>query len=187
MGDILVLDLETQKAFEEVNGRHNMRDLLISVVGIYSYQRDAFECYEEKDLSKLFPMLETADLIVGFNTKRFDYLVLEPYYKKSLDHLRSLDIMEEVQKMLGHRLSLDTIAKATLNKSKIGAGLDAIRYFRNGEIEKLKEYCLEDVRLTRDLYEYGKKHGKLYYTDRSGKGILSFSVRWEMETQQSLF
>jgi DEAD/DEAH box helicase domain-containing protein len=186
MGDILVLDLETQKSFEEVNGR-NFRDLLVSVVGLYSYQRDQFECYEEKEVPHLLPMLETADLVIGFNTKRFDYLVLEPYFNKSLDHLRSLDILEEVQKTLGHRLSLDTLAKATLNQSKIGEGLDAIRYFRSGEMDKLKKYCLEDVRLTRDLYEYGKKNGKLYYSDRSGKGILSFSVKWEMETQQSLF
>ncbi|MBI1819832.1 MAG: ribonuclease H-like domain-containing protein [Nitrospirae bacterium] len=186
MGDILVLDLETQKAFDDVNGR-NARDLLVSVVGIYSYQRDACECYEEKDLPALLPMMEGANLIIGFNTKRFDYLVLEPYFQKTLDHLRSLDILEEVQKALGHRLSLDTIAKATLNQAKLGAGLDAIRYFRNGEIEKLKKYCLEDVRLTRDLYEYGKKHGKLYYTDKSGKGVLSVAVNWQMETQQSLF
>ncbi len=186
MGDILVLDLETQKSFDEVNGR-NFRDLLVSVVGLYSYQRDAFECYDEKDVHHLLPMLESADLVIGFNTKRFDYLVLEPYFKKTLDHIRSLDILEEVQKTLGHRLSLDTIAKATLNQSKIGEGLDAIRYFRAGEIDKLKKYCLEDVRLTRDLYEYGKKHGKLYYTDKMGKGILSFAVKWELETQQSLF
>ncbi|MBI1823983.1 MAG: ribonuclease H-like domain-containing protein [Nitrospirae bacterium] len=186
MGDILVLDLETQKSFEEVNGR-NFRDLLVSVVGLYSYQKNVFECYVENEVHLLLPMLESADLVIGFNTKRFDYLVLEPYFKKSLDHLRSLDILEEVQKTLGHRLSLDTLAKATLNQSKIGEGLDAIRYFRSGEIDKLKKYCLEDVRLTRDLYEYGKKNGKLYYSDRSGKGILSFSVKWEMETQQSLF
>jgi DEAD/DEAH box helicase domain-containing protein len=186
MGDILVLDLETQKSFDEVNGR-NFRDLLVSVAGIYSYQRDVFECFEEKEVDRLLPMMESADLVVGFNTKRFDYLVLEPYFRKSLEHIRSLDILEEVQKILGHRLSLDTIAKATLNQSKIGEGLDAIRYFRNGELEKLKKYCLEDVRLTRDLYEFGKKNGKLYYTDRSGKGILSFSVKWEMEKQQSLF
>lgn len=186
MGDILVLDLETQKAFEEVNGR-NTRDLLVSVVGVYSYKKDAFVCYEEKELSGLLPILESADLIVGFNTKKFDYIVLEPYFNKTLDHLRSLDILEEVQKTLGHRLSLDTIAKATLNQGKSGDGLDAIKYFRNGEMERLKKYCLDDVRITRDLYEYGKKNGKLFYTDRSGKGILSFPVRWQMETQQSLF
>ena len=48
-------------------------------------------------------------------------------------------------------------------QGKTGYGLDAIRYFREGEIEKLKSCYLAEVRLTRGLYEYGRRHGHTKY------------------------
>ncbi len=176
MGDVIVLDLETQKTFDEVGGRSNLHLLRVSVVGLYSYAKDAFSTYTEWETPGLRSLLEQAELVVGFNIKRFDFLVLEPYLKKSLRHLPTLDIMEEVERHLGHRLSLETIARATLAAGKSGSGLDAIKYFRAGEMDKLKSYCLDDVRLTRDLYEYGKRHGVIKY-DRGGS-IYNIPVNW---------
>jgi len=178
-GDIIVLDLETQKSFEEVGGRDHLDRLLVSVVGIYSYERDQFLAYTEPELFHLFPVLEGARLIIGFNIKRFDYKVLQPYYHRALAQFPTLDILEEVVKILGHRLSLETLAQATLGRGKVGTGLDALRYFRQGELEKLKAYCLEDVKVTRDLYEHGKLHKKLLYYDRSGEKALTLPVQWE--------
>lgn len=178
-GDIIVLDLETQKSFEEVGGRDHLGRLLVSIVGIYSYEKDQFVTYSEQELVHLFPVLEEARLIIGFNIKRFDYKVLEPYRHRGLAHLPTLDILEEAVKVLGHRLRLESLAQATLGRGKAGTGLDAIRYFRQGELEKLKTYCLEDVRVTRDLYEYGKLHKKLLYYDRPGEKVLSLPVQWK--------
>lgn len=176
MGDILVLDLETQKSFDEVGGRENLHLLRVSVAGLYSYQQDLFLTYTEWETPSMRGLLEEADLIVGFNLKRFDYPVLEPYLKRNLKTLPTLDIMEDVQRALGHRLSLDTLVRATLGEGKTGHGLDAIRYFREGEMEKLKQYCLADVRLTRDLYEYGKQHGRLLF--EKNNEVRSFPVHW---------
>jgi DEAD/DEAH box helicase domain-containing protein len=176
MGDVIVLDLETQKSFDEVGGRENLHLLRVSVVGIYSYDQDLFRTFTEWDTPSLRGILEDAGLIVGFNIKRFDYPVLEPYLKRSLKNLPTLDIMEEVERFLGHRLSLDALVKATLGEGKTGHGLDAIRFFREGDTEKLKSYCLSDVRLTRDLYEYGKRHGLLRY-QKNGE-YYSIPVNW---------
>ena len=178
MGDTLVLDLETQKSFDEVGGRENFHLLRVSVVGLYSYEAQAFKTFTEWEVPSLLPILELAQLVIGFNIKRFDYAVLEPYFKRPLTHLRTLDIMEEVTKVLGHRLSLDSLASATLGQKKLGSGLDALKYFKAGQIDKLKEYCLEDVRLTRDLYEYGKRHGKLLYYEQRGLQIASLAASW---------
>jgi DEAD/DEAH box helicase domain-containing protein len=126
-------------------------------------------------------------LIVGFNIKRFDYVVMGPYFERSqksgvrsqgsvLDRLPTLDLMEEVANVLGHRVSLNALAVETLGAAKLGNGLDALGYWKRGEIEKLKAYCLEDVRLTRDLYEYGKTHGRLYY--RKDGERREVAVRW---------
>ena len=176
MGDVIVLDLETQKSFDEVGGRGNFHLLRVSVTGIYSYDQDEFRTYTEWETPSLRGVLERAGLIVGFNIKRFDYLVLKPYVKRDLAVLPTLDIMEDVQRVLGHRLSLDALVKTTLGEGKTGHGLDAIRYFREGELEKLKSYCLADVRLTRDLYEYGKRHGRMMY-EKNGD-VRSIPVNW---------
>ena len=77
--------------------------------------------------------------------------------------LPTLDLLFEAQKGLGRRISLDALAQATLGASKLGSGLDALEYYRAGDWERLERYCLEDVKLTRDLYEYARKYGQLFF------------------------
>ncbi len=170
----IVLDLETKHTFQEVGFDH--RKLGISMVGIYDYGRNVFEAYFENDLNKLFPLLESASLIIGFNIRKFDFPVLAPYYVGQIDNLPLLDLLEDVEKAMGFRLALDVLAKETLGAQKNGHGLLAIEYYRTGNLEKLKEYCLSDVRITRDLYEWGKKQGKVYFKD--AKGRREIPVQW---------
>lgn len=177
MADTIVLDLETQKTFDEVGGRSHLHLMRVSLVGTYFYKEDRFRTFTEWEAPALRGILEEAGLVVGFNIKRFDYPVLKPYLKKSLAHIPTLDIMEDVQRQLGHRLSLDTLVKATLGEGKTGHGLDAIRFFREGRLEELKRYCLSDVRLTRDLFEYGKRNGHIRY-QKNGQS-LSIPVNWK--------
>lgn len=180
MKDHIVFDVETQHEFSEVGGRANPHLLKVSVVGCYSYKHDKFLAFEEKEIPEFEKMLKEASLLIGFNTKFFDYPVLQPYLKEiDLKKIPACDIMEDVAQILGHRLSLDSIAQATLGAQKSGNGLDAIRYFREGNMESLKKYCLDDVRLTRDIFEYGKTHGKLLYTSKYRPDALSVPVRWE--------
>ena len=176
MADTIVLDLETQKSFDEVGGRSNLHLLRVSVAGIYSYDQDQFLTFTEWETPALGDLLQQAKVVVGFNIKRFDFPVLVPYLKQRLNQVIALDLLEEVEKVLGHRLSLDHIAQATLGKAKTGHGLDAIKYFRNGELEKLKSYCLSDVAITRDLYEFGKQHGFLRY--QRNQTPYNIPVRW---------
>lgn len=171
----LVLDLETKKGFSEVKGR-DLKQLGVSVVGIYSFQDNEFKVFSEKDINLILPYLERAKLVIGFNTKGFDYPVLQPYLNFDLQSLNSLDIFEEARNSLGFRLSLNSIAEATLNVGKIGTGLDALKFFRQGEMEKLSQYCQHDVLLTRELYEFGKRNGHLIY--RKGMGLETFPVSW---------
>ncbi len=171
----IVLDLETKKSFEQVEGR-NPELLGVSVVGIYSYKDEQFKVFPEKDIKLLLPYLERAGLVIGFNIKKFDYPVLKPYLDFDFSHLNSLDIFEEIQNYLGFRLSLNSIAKATLEIGKIGTGLDALKYFRHGEMDKLIEYCQHDVFVTREVYEYGRKHGHLLYF--RGTGLETIPVSW---------
>ena len=194
--NIIVFDLETKNAFADVGGRDNCAALEISVLGCYLYSTNEFRIFEEKQLSEFEKILQKKPLLVGFNSKKFDTAVLQPYMHFDLKQIPQLDIMEELQKFLGHRVSLESVAQATLGQSKSGSGMDAIRFWRNGEIEKLKKYCLEDVRITKDIYEYGAKHGELFYTPKFGTAKGRAPVHWkiahpdehqEPDMQQSLF
>ena len=110
--------------------------------------------------------MQSAELLIGFNSKYFDNRVLQPYFNKlKLNSIPHLDMLEVIKKELGFRIKLDNLAQTTLLKGKSGSGLDAIRYYRLGENENLEKYCLDDVRITRDVYEYGQNHGYLYYME----------------------
>src|SRR3989338_8519739 len=177
--DHIVFDIETQHEFSEVGGRNYPHLLKVSVIGCYSYLQDKFLVFEEKEIPEFEKMLKEASFPICFNTKFFDSPVLQPYLKElDLKSIPACDIMEDVTLVLGHRLSLDSIAQATLNAQKIGNGLDAIRYFRQGNMEALKKYCLDDVRFTRDFFEYGKTHGKLLYNSKSRSSSLAVTMRW---------
>jgi len=178
MGEKLVMDLETQKEFMEVEGRKP--ELLgVSIAGIYSYEANRYDAYLEADLAtKLAPRLQSAELLIGFNIRRFDLPVLQPYLPFSTTTLPVLDIMEEVVKNLGHRLSLESLAQATLGRGKSGSGLDALRWFKEGKFDLIAKYCLDDVKLTKELYDYGKEHGRLFATSRFSEEKLQIPVFW---------
>jgi DEAD/DEAH box helicase domain-containing protein len=184
MGERLVLDLETQRDFAEVEGRRP--ELLgVSVVGLYSYEEDRYEAYVEADLStNLAPRLQAAELLIGFNIRRFDLPVLQPYLSFSVTTLPVLDIMEEVVKNLGHRLSLESLAQATLGRGKSASGLDALRWFKEGRFDLITKYCLDDVKLTKELYDYGRQRGRLFATSRFGSEKLQIPVFWPERKQE---
>lgn len=181
MASPIVFDVETQKVFQEVDGETDK--LRVSVVGIYNYEDNSYKSYFEKDLPKLFPLFEKASLLIGFNIKKFDLEVLKPYYVGNLTKFPALDLMDGVQKSLGKRIALDDLVKGTLNQRKEGHGFLAINYFREGRFDKLAKYCLSDVRLTKELYEYGRKNKRVYYFGPYGK--VEIKVNWEVKQESN--
>ncbi len=164
----VVLDIETRNTFQDV-GAYNPSLLQVSLVGVYFYATDTFETFLEENLPKLWPRLERADRIIGYNLIGFDYPCLQSYYTGDIQKLPTLDLLAEIDKRLGFRIKLDDVAHATLGVGKSGHGLMAVEYWKKGEIEKLKEYCLQDVRITRDVYEYALKTQEVRYIDRMGQ------------------
>ena len=159
----LVVDLETKRSFDEVGGAEHRAQLGVSVVGVYSYTEDRFLTFREGQFDELSVLLKNADEVVGFNLIGFDWPVLAAELGPWVTELPTLDLMIEAQRALGRRISLDALAQATLGSSKLGSGLDALEYYRAGDWDKLERYCLEDVKLTRDLYEYARRYGQLFF------------------------
>ena len=164
----VVFDIETQNTFADIGGYIPKR-LKISIIGVYFYQTDEYVAYHVDELHKLWSQLEHCERMIGFNSKHFDIPVMNNYYPGDLMQIPQLDILEVVEQSLGHRIKLDAIAEATLGYGKSGTGLQAVEYWRQGQIEELKEYCLQDVKVTKEVYEYGLKHQALAYPDFGGE------------------
>jgi DEAD/DEAH box helicase domain-containing protein len=177
MKNLVYFDLETQKSAEEVGGWGNIRDMRMSIGVTYSTARGSYQIYQEEQVNNLIAELQKASLVVGFNHLRFDYEVLHRYTIFDLTQLPTLDLMIDLQKTLGHRLSLDAIATATLGVEKTAEGLQAIHWFKEGKLLEIAEYCCYDVKITRLVHEYGAAHQQLSYLNRFGKK-LSVAVKW---------
>jgi len=153
------------------------------VVGVSDYKNETLRSFFENELNKLYPLLENASFLVGFNIDSFDLPVLQGYYPGDASQFKTVDILEEIKKTLGRRLALNDIVKATLGKKKSGHGLQAINYYKEGKLEELKKYCLNDVLLTKEVFDYGVKNGVVYYTDASGKVAIKVDWRKYLEDE----
>ena len=177
---LLFLDLETQKSAQEVGGWQNTHLMRVSVAVIFDTAEERFHIFYEDDIRDLIDYLKKADLIIGFNVKRFDYRVLSAYASNELTLLPTFDILEDIYNRLGFRLSLDHLATETLERGKTADGLQALEWFRQGEMEKLVEYCRQDVIVTRDLFQYGLENGALIYRERQSDKRLRLRVDWKL-------
>ncbi len=176
--NIVYFDVETQKLFEEVGGRDASR-LLLACGVTWSTARNDFAVYWEKDAAALVAELKAADRVVGFNSIGFDYEVLKPYaLNENFRAFRSVDMLQDIYRTLNFRLSLDTIARATLGTTKTADGVQSVEWFRRGEMDKIAEYCKADVDITRRIYEFGCANGFVHYYSKLGSK-LKVVVNWK--------
>lgn len=160
----VVFDIETSNVFADV-GKNDASLLDISVVGVYQYATDKYNIFEPNEFKNLWPILENADLLIGFNSEHFDLPLLNKYYSGDLTKIRHLDILKEIRNSFGRRMKLDQIAEGTLGVRKSGQGMQATIWWKNGEHEKVKKYCLDDVKITKDVFDYAVKNNLLKFKE----------------------
>jgi DEAD/DEAH box helicase domain-containing protein len=177
---ILYFDLETQKSAEEVGGWQNTHLMMVSVAVLFDSLEGRFYIFTEDQTDRLIEHFIRADLVIGFNIKKFDYAVIAPYTSQNLNEIATFDILQDVYNRLGYRLSLDHLVSETLNKGKSADGLQALEWFKAGEIEKLTEYCKQDVILTRDLFLHGQEKGYLVYWNKQENERVRLLVDWDI-------
>jgi DEAD/DEAH box helicase domain-containing protein len=172
-----VMDIETQLSAQEVGGWHRADLMRVSCAVLYDSITENYEEFLEKDMDALMERLDSLDLIIGFNLKRFDYKVLSAYTSLDFWSLNTLDILEDVHKRLGYRLSLAHLANVTLGTSKSADGLQALRWWKEGKIKEIVEYCKKDVEITKDMFLYGYNKGHLLFKNKAGK-VVRLQVDW---------
>lgn len=198
----LIFDTETKKFFDEVPGNDPSK-LGVSITSVYIRTVDEnlkevegkMQSFWEKDFGELFKLFEKADRIIGFNSISFDVPALSSYFPSHWSKLKHFDILSEIRKIEGKRMSLNSLAKATLNSAKNDSGENAIKYWNAGDAEslaKLKKYCEMDVAITKDIYDFALKNGFLKYIDfwnetHEIKLDFNYPLEQTSKTQGSLF
>ena len=177
--DIVYFDLETRRTANDVGGWGNKHLMGISVACTYSTKLQEYMIYTEDETQALIDQLRRADLVVGFNHISFDYEVLMGHSLFDFrDQLHSFDLLVDLEKLLGHRIKLDAVAAATLGTGKTADGLDALKWWQQGLVAKIAEYCCYDVKVTKCVHEFGIEHGFVKYHDRNGRGQ-QVKVNWK--------
>ena len=182
----ITFDIETKNFFHDV-GRNDPALLDIAIVCTHDSETDKYESFLEEDFPALWKLIEHADMLIGYNSDHFDIPLLNKYYPGDITQIKSLDIMKEIYEVLGRRLKLDNVAKATLNEGKNDDGALANQMWKDGEIERLKKYCIQDVKITKEVYDYAIQHGRLVYNDGPERKTVKLDTsQWETKGDHSM-
>lgn len=172
----LVVDLETQNLVQDVGGWGHIDKLKISVACAFDSKTNSYLTFRENEISKLNDLCEQR-LIIGYNIRGFDLIILQAY-GLSLEKLDVFDIMYDVQTLTRQKyLKLETIAQGTLNVGKSADGLMAVEWWKKGEMDKIIQYCQQDVQVTKDIFEYGRKNGNVKLRRADGSDV-PVRVNW---------
>ncbi len=182
----IVFDLETQNIFSEVSS-NDPTALDISVASLYDSASDDYTTVTIDEIDSLWPIIEQADALVGYNSNHFDIPLLDKYYPGDLTQIKSIDILEDIKAALGRRLRLDSVAQATIGAKKSADGLQAVRWWREGEVNKVKKYCQQDVKVTKEVFEYARQHGSIKFKDGHRKREVVLDIaHWEEKGDAAL-
>ena len=182
----ITFDIETTNFFTDT-GINNPASLSLACVCIHDSETDAYTSYFEENLPKLWPILEKTDVLIGFNSDHFDIPILNKYYSADLTKIKSIDLMKEIKKKLGRRIGLDAVAGATLGKRKSGDGINSTVWWRKGEKQKVVDYCLDDVRLTKELYDFARANGHIKFREGTILRELPLDTAlWETKSESAL-
>jgi len=168
---VLVFDLETQRSADDVGGWGFASKMGLALAVVYDVTRAAYRTYYEADVERLLLDLALADRVVGFNIDRFDLAVLSGYTDRDLGRIRTLDLLAEIHRILGFRVSLNHLAEVNLGESKAGDGLQSLKWWKDGRIDLIERYCRKDVEVTRRLWELGRSQQFLLHRDKAGRTL----------------
>ncbi len=183
----IIFDIETDGIITNVGSKQVFPNIYVAC--IYDSETDKYSSYTVEQLKDLWPIFEKADLLIGYNSDSFDIPILNKYYSGDLSKIASLDLLSEIKESLGRRIKLDHVAEATLGRKKTGHGLEAMEWWKQGRYDDVIKYCIEDVRITKDIYEYALKNGILKFKDKDTgtvKDIKLDTSKWNKKSDSAM-
>jgi len=174
----IYLDLETLRSAESVGGWDKLDKLGVAVAVTYSPGLHQLGIFTEDNLGEMTTALQEADVVVGYNLINFDLKVLQGYKELNISNLHVCDLMLEVEKALGHRLSLCNLRAATLGHTPQFDGLEMTKLWENGEKEKVIECCCNDVLAMHALHQHGITRGEVLYYAGPDQELTTLKVNW---------
>ncbi len=191
---VAFFDLETEQLFEDLGMESKWsRDpskLSISCACV-KVNEEPCQVFLKEQAADLFQLLQSCDLVVGHNLYSFDYSVLQGAVHQPVANIlntKTLDMLFELEKKTGQRVALNDLAKLNLGLEKTEDSRSAPFLWRTGKRQQVINYCINDVELTKKVFEFGRDHQKLKYTAktmdfRSGErliiGIKEAEVDWK--------
>jgi hypothetical protein len=177
--DHIVVDVEIQRTIEETPGGWDATDKLgVSVAVVYEFLTDRFRIFGPDDIEALRKRLLAADRISGYNIWKFDFPVIWGLPgRRRVEGLagKTNDMLQRIWHSMGLPLNefnhlhkgwgLNAVASATIGCGKSGFGGDAPKWYQSGNWSRLVDYCVDDVRIERDLAVFMDKYG--YVTNGS--------------------
>ena len=173
----VVIDIETTTGIED---RNDISNLELSICGCYDYETDEYNTYTVEELDQLWQKIQKAGFIIGYNSIFFDLPILQKYTDINLGEIKHFDILREIRKVLGRRIPLNWVAQGTLGEVKSGSGLDAVKWWKEGEIEKIKKYCIKDVEITKKIFDEIINKQNLKYTDNT----ITFNIKMDISIDE---
>ena len=168
---LVMFDLETQRSAREVGGWHNAHLMRVALGVTWDSNDEGFETFREADVPRLIEKLEMADLVVGFNVRRFDYRVLRGYTDRDFEALPTFDLLDAIHKRLGFRVSLGHLGEETLGAPKSADGLQSLEWWKQGRVDEIERYCRKDVEILRDLFDHARDAGHLIFKTKRGERV----------------
>ena len=180
---IITFDIETANQFSDV-GSSDPAALDLALLAIHDSKTNEFDSFLVEDLPRLWKVIEETDILVGWNSDHFDIPLLNKYYPGDLTAIKSLDLMKEIQQVLGRRLKLDIVAEATLGEGKSSHGLQSIKWWREGNVEAVREYCIKDVDITQRLLRHMLEHKSIKFKDLNKLKEVKLDTRGWLKTKE---
>jgi len=164
--DALVYDIEIARAIldrgrtpdptvEYCKGWDDHANMGIAVIGAYDYREGRYRVFCKDNSAAFAALAAQRRLLVGHNILGFDNKVLAAH-GLAVPAEKCYDTLVELAAPSGRDfrgLGLDALCAANFGARKAGTGALAPVLWQRGEIGAVVDYCLEDVRLTRLLFD----------------------------------
>lgn len=171
----LYLNLDTQLRAIDVDGWYPEKMGVSIAVALTSKELRIFTA---KNINELIPLLESAKAVIGYNLEGFDFRVLCGCPGVNLEGVRYLDMLADIESSIGVRVSFGAAVIATLGAQRDDDGLDLVKCWKEGKIEKVIEGVTSTALQIRALHEYGMEHGEVFYNPHESNRRVRVAVDW---------